>query len=465
MGEALTADERKLFTKLTGRKREPLQRVEELVGVVGRRGGKSRAIAVLACYLATLVDHSHLLAPGERGLALCLGPDQRQSRIIRDYASAALEASPILSQLIEYQNSDTLSLSTGIDIEVRAASFRRLRGPTFVAVIADEAAFYYLADEGYTNSDTEIVTAVRPGLATTNGLLALISSPYAKRGELHTLYKRHYGPEGDPLILVAQGASRDFNPSLPQSIVDRAMERDPQAASAEYLGKFRDDIEGFVTFEIVMACVDAGVRERAPVSGTKYFSFTDPSGGSSDSMTIAIGHKDGGTVVVDCLREITAPFDPESAVDEFARVLKSYNLTETTGDKYAASWVTTSFQRCGIKYKHSELNRSQLYLEMLPRLNSKTIRLLDHPRGLSQICLLERRAGRGGAGRDAVDHPVGTRDDIANAIAGLCGLAGRKYQYDETLNWVSMTPEERKASVSSRSVQAISGLMMRNGIF
>ena len=44
MGEALTADERPLFTQLTGgREHEPGQRVEEFEGVIGRRGGKSRA--------------------------------------------------------------------------------------------------------------------------------------------------------------------------------------------------------------------------------------------------------------------------------------------------------------------------------------------------------------------------------------------------------------------------------------
>ena len=41
MGEALTDKERQVFTRLTGREREPLQRVEEFVAVVGRRGGKA----------------------------------------------------------------------------------------------------------------------------------------------------------------------------------------------------------------------------------------------------------------------------------------------------------------------------------------------------------------------------------------------------------------------------------------
>ena len=163
MGEPLRDDERALFVKLTGREREPCRRVEELIAVVGRRGGKSRAIATLAAYIGGLCDHRAVLAPGERGVVLCIAPDQRQARIILNYATAAFEATPIMRQLIANRTAETLSLTTGIDIEVRAASFRRLRGPTFVAVIADEAAFYF-ADEGSANPDTVILNAVRPAL-------------------------------------------------------------------------------------------------------------------------------------------------------------------------------------------------------------------------------------------------------------------------------------------------------------
>ena len=46
MGEALTDSERAIFHKLTGRV-EPQMPVHELVAIVGRRGGKSRAMATL----------------------------------------------------------------------------------------------------------------------------------------------------------------------------------------------------------------------------------------------------------------------------------------------------------------------------------------------------------------------------------------------------------------------------------
>jgi hypothetical protein len=99
-------------------------------------------MATLAAYIAGLCEHP--LARGEKGICLCVAPDQRQATITLDYATADFEASPILKQLVVNRTADTLELSSGVSIEVRAASFRRLRGPTFVAVIADEAAFLVL---------------------------------------------------------------------------------------------------------------------------------------------------------------------------------------------------------------------------------------------------------------------------------------------------------------------------------
>lgn len=88
-----------------------------------------------------------------------------------DYCTAAFEQSPILSQLIASRTADALELANGVNIEVRAASFRRLRGPTYIAVIADKSAFWL--SENSANPDAEIINAVRPGLATTGGPLIL----------------------------------------------------------------------------------------------------------------------------------------------------------------------------------------------------------------------------------------------------------------------------------------------------
>jgi hypothetical protein len=237
-GEKLTDDERELYTRLTGREHEPLQRVDELAAVVGRRGGKSRAMSILAAYIAGLCDHTDALAPGEKGVLLCIALDQRVAKIILDYGQALFERSPILRQLIANRTADALELTNRISLEVRPISFRRLRGPTYVAVIADELAFWF-TEASYANPDIEILNAVTPGLATTHGPLILASSPYAKSGVLWETYRKHFGRH-DASTLVAHGPSRTFNPTLSQSVIDRALEKDRPRALAEYMAQHAD---------------------------------------------------------------------------------------------------------------------------------------------------------------------------------------------------------------------------------
>jgi len=76
----------------------------------------------------------------------------------------------------------------------------------------------------------------------------------------------------------------------------------------------------------------------------------------------------------------------------------------------------------------SEQTKSDLFRDLLPRLNSGSILLPRHDRLISQLVSLERTVSRGG--RDTISHPVGGHDDVANAIAGAAVLAGRYGGYN-----------------------------------
>jgi hypothetical protein len=362
MGEELKPDELTVFQKFTGRTAPPSKRVDEFWCAIGRRGGKSRAMSALAVYLAGLCDYKDKLVRGEKGVVLLLAPDMRQAKVSLDYAEGVLQSTPIMQQLLAARTADTLTLSNGISLEVRSASFRRIRGVTCVAVLADECAFWMSDDSA--NPDVEILNAARPALATTQGPLIAISSPYARRGALWGTYKRHYGPNGNPAILVAQGATRDLNPDLPQSIIDRAMERDAAAASAEYLAQFRTDVEAFITREAVEACANAGVFERPPDRKHRYVGFVDPSGGSSDAMTLAIAHTEGKTQILDVVRERKPPFSPEAVVEEYAALLRTYRCAKVYGDRYGGEWPREQFQKRHVYYEPAEKPKSDLYRDL-----------------------------------------------------------------------------------------------------
>jgi hypothetical protein len=225
-----------------------------------------------------------------------------------------------------------------------------------------------------------------------------------------------------------------MNPTVAQRVIDEAMERDPSSAAAEYLAQFRTDVEAFVTREAIDACVALDVRERAPIERTRYFGFVDPSGGSADSMTLAIGHRESDTVVIDALRERRPPFSPEDVVAEFAELLASYRVTKIAGDRYAGEWPRERFREHSINYEPAAKPKSDLYRDLLPLINSRKVDLLDDARLITQLASLERRTAR--SGRDSIDHAPGAHDDLANAIAGLAAAAKRG-SYPSDMDWVS----------------------------
>ena len=235
---------------------------------------------------------------------------------------------------------------------------------------------------------------------------------------LWDLFKRHYGKDGDPSILVAHGTSRTLNPSLPQRVVDRALEKDRARAAAEYLAEFRTDVEGFVLLEVVESCV-GDYREMLPASGSFYRAFVDPSGGSADSSH-ARRRPQGGTsdkrIVIDAVRERRPPFSPEDVVEEFATLLETYRVSSVTGDRYAGEFPRELFRKHGVNYELSEQTKCDLFRDLLPRLNSVSILLPRHDRLISQLVSFERTVSRGG--RTPFRIRLAGTTDVANAVAG-----------------------------------------------
>ncbi len=423
-GLPMDGGEQDVFRKLTGRTTPLSKAVDEAYFIIGRRGGKSLIVALIGVFAAFFKDWTPYLAPGERGTVMILACDRKQARVIFRYIVGFIEAVPMLARLVERQTAEEIDLSNRITIEVHAANFRSVRGYTIVCALCDELAFW--RDESSTNPDREIVDAIRPAMATVPGALLIgLGTPYRRSGVLWEAWRDHYGND-DSTVLVVQADTRTMNPTVPQSVIDRAYERDAISAAAEYGAEFRRDIEAFISPEAVEACVVPGRRELPPTSDFQYVAFTDPSGGSQDSMTLAIAHAEGERRVLDAVREITPPFSPDAVVAEFAGLLERYGLTTVSGDRYGGEWPRERFRTHGIDYEVSDRAKSDLYREFLPLLNSGEVELLDNDRLLAQLAGLERRTARGG--RDSIDHAPRAHDDVANAAAGAVWLAAQSNQ-------------------------------------
>lgn len=430
-GEPLSAGELEIFRELTGRDTAPHETAKEAWFIFGRRSGKDVKAASICVYMATFGAEFHNyrahLTPGERGVVQCLAVDRDQASVALNYMVAMFEQPMFAAMLGKEPTASGITLTNGLSIEVTTNDKRRVRGRTVVAAVFDEVAFW--ASDSTINPDVEVYRAVRPAMATIPGAMLIgISSPYAKRGLLYRKWKENWGKDGRTLVLRAP--TWRMNPSLPRDgdFIRAEFDEDPASAKAEFGAEWRDDIEQYVSEDVVEACVVAGLRERAPIQGLRYLAFVDPSGGSQDAMTLAIGHAerrgDQYVAVLDAVREAMPPFSPDAVVKDFCDLLKQYRVTSVTGDNYAGEWAKEPFRKNGIAYQRAEKPRSDIYRDFLPLLTSGTAELLDNPKLVKQLLSLERRTSR--TGRDIIDHGPHGHDDIINSVAGLLISVGTR---------------------------------------
>jgi hypothetical protein len=402
------------FRTCTQRVDAPTKQFNEAYLVCGRRSGKSYLTAAAAVYCAAFRDYSRFLAPGETAVCAIVAADKQQSQILLKYIRGFFQSSPVLRSMLVSDLREEISLKNGVSIQILTADYRSVRGRTLCAVLVDELAFLP-ASEGSANPAAALLEALRPGLISIpNSILLGLSSPYAKRGALYSIYKDNFG-KNDSDVLVWQADSRTMNPSLSALAIAAAYLRDATSARSEYGAQFRDDFSGFLTQELIEGVVVRGRTSLPKQANTTYYAFCDPSGGRGDSMTLGISHLSDERAILDLLVERTSPCVPQHVTEEFCALLKQFGCTEVCGDRYSAEWCVAEFAKHGISYAHSERSRAQIYLEFLPSVTSGRVELLDNPRMISQFVGLERRTGRAA---DVVDHGVGQHDDICNSAAG-----------------------------------------------
>src|SRR3954452_21924060 len=123
-----------LYTACTGRTVAPTVPFKEACLVIGRRGGKSRMLALIATYLATFRDYSPHLAPGEVAVVAVIAARRAQARSIFSYIDGLMRAVPALEALLKnergkdlYQTQEVLTLNNRVRIEIHGIVSRNKR--------------------------------------------------------------------------------------------------------------------------------------------------------------------------------------------------------------------------------------------------------------------------------------------------------------------------------------------------
>lgn len=414
------------FAKLCGDRGVPAHVVSELVIIAGRGSGKTLAAAVLLIYFCYFCDFR--VTPGQIPVALLLAATRDQSQVAFRFVKGLIESSPILAAEVVNITRQTVELHNGLEIHIASADYRTVRGRSIVIAICDELAFWEITAEA-ANPDTEVLTALRPGLARfRNALLVCISSPYAQQGELFEYFRRYYG-QSDARVMVAKGATLDFNATFDAAVIADAYERDAIAASAEYGADFRTDRAGYIDALLLDSVTRREPREipYSPTSLTggylHYFAGGDVSGGKVDATAFAVFCDHNGKVQQCAVRRWPSPHDPLQVAKEVADFLATYKLTSARADQYGAAVVRGVYQSAGVTLTDAPDTRSETYLKFLPLLTTGRVELSPDPVLRVELLTLERRTSRGG--RDTVDHRIGAHDDVANctalaAVAATC---------------------------------------------
>jgi hypothetical protein len=418
-GIELNAAELGWFVDHTGRHRVLPDGYAELVCMVGRQAGKDDICADSgnARAVRTIVNKEDV-----DGLFISfVAQDHRSSvRTLFHRVARPWRTIPMLRKHVVSSTADSIVLDNGLTLAAYPCRPAALRGLRNLFVACNETSHYRNSQGNAV--DVEMRRAVLPTLSTTGGKLVIVSSPYLATDLIGELHRRHWGHD-ESSTLIVQASAPELNPTLPLDYLQRMEQDDPEAYRSEVLGEFWSGLSVFIDSQALEGCVVTR-RDLPPVAGVRYFIGGDFSGGRNDAAAAYAAHREGERVIVDAGRCWPAPHNPETVAAEMAAFARLYHCGVIVADKYAGAFPAAALARHGIQYRAADLDRSALYLELLPRLLSQSVEIPNDAGLLRELRGLERKRGFGG--KDRVDHRSGSHDDRSNAMALAVHLAAPK---------------------------------------
>lgn len=389
-----------------------------LLLLAGRRGGKSLISDVLACYDAAVEDYTGYLRPGEDRYILIVSVRDDSAKLhIRNIANL-LQHGKRTRALIEQVKEDRIILKNGVIILSLPASARATRGYTASTLVCDEMAFF-LDTTG--NSSAEVVfDALSPTVATfgDKSRIVITTSVNAKAGLVYDLYSRATEGELEDWFCV-RTTSRELNPKVSERIIKNALKRDPEAAAAEYLSEFREQTESFLNADAIEQCVDPGLSSKVE-PGKSYLMAIDPAL-MRDNFAYAIGHSEGGLVVIDYIYRLTPPVNANAAEDLLKSLNERYRPTGILCDNPS----TVQRLKGELPMVYTPFSRSQKLRIYSALKESINLGMLALPKDDDLIDELKALQIKGGV---SIAAPVSgriTHDDLADVVALIVdGLHG-----------------------------------------
>lgn len=435
------------------------KRWQEVWNIWGVRGGKTDTFSsTVVAYEATCGGHEAYIRPGRQAVVFLIAQDLRLARFSTHGVISTLQSMDFIyagggaRNRIRNVTADRVELWNGMTIMCIPPTVKSIRGYDAPVAVLDEVGVWY-QDADSANPDFEIYRNVQSRQAQFPDALTVgISSPWNKGGLLYQRYGTGTSgrklacaehrlteasaecgtceslrrPHANRLVMVfttaALTAARpDRPPHVSRQWLESKLAEDPKAFSRECLAQFQDSLTGFLSSELLQEAVTLGVAERKPEPLNYYLAAIDPAF-RQDSFAFCIGHATDDGVVLDLIRRWTPekgrPVDPAEVIPAIAKILKDYNVRVVYGDQYQFEALNKLALDAGFTIelvKFSATKKSSIYGNLQQLVNTKRLKLLDHPETLQELASLERRLTAGGGVQ--IGHPEGGHDDLATVVA------------------------------------------------
>jgi len=452
---------------------ERLERLSELVLVLGRRASKTMLSSVISAYeiykLLKVGDgdpYKFYGIPYDKEIAVLNVATSRPQagRLFADI-KARVRNAPYFRGRIASTGADTIRIYTDIDLQKKEdptinvpvegsvlivcghSNPDSLRGYMTICLLFDEIAFY---DESDKVSGTYFYTTLKASMGDLTskgaGLSVLISSPGPKTGVFYKLWKDSLSVSDKHGSLSFKMPTWDFNPT-------RKYDTDPELISARQFDQGRFDVEygaewpeggmyGLYFQEgLVKDAIRTDIHEELRADGkSQYFFHIDPALSGARYAMVGVkkqiyrnqmGERSPRVILV-----FTKTWEPDpkkgldySAIDaEVLSICKRFRPAFVTYDQYNSVHSLQMLQRAGYRCLQTAFNRgykNKIYqnLKDLMAKPERPLQLYDEPLLIREILNVKFKPTPRGQSIGADKRGECPTDDVVDCLAGAAFLA------------------------------------------
>lgn len=406
-----------------------------VLAVLGRDSGKTQLSAGIGLY-KLVTCRLDGVGPGDIGTVGVVAPGTKTARIALRRAVALVQRSPSLrKRLVGEPTKDGFMLKRPdgkiVAFEVYAASRggSSLRGPSWIAVIFDEAAQF--RDESAAVNDAELYAAPMPRLLE-DGLILFLSTPWSQEGLFWKLTNENHGAPGAAVVAIASTlVMRDGDARL-KAKIDAELARDPENATREYVLAGIDSfmsIGGSLFFDgqSISDAIDEALGLPATALEGELLGFGADVGLVHDSSAlVGVGARGPSArmlrvvTVLEKRPEKKKPLKLSEVVADFATEMRRYRATSFAADGHAREpareWAEQEKVQI-IARPEGATAKFDTHVAVREALRDRRLTLPRHPRLLAQLRALTVKAVPGGGWKISSPRRVGQgHGDLVSAL-------------------------------------------------